>query len=188
MAAPTRGRPKNPPKPKKILREILPLDDIFTEEEKIVYNNLIEVYLQDFEEDDLSSSDVDDIIDLAKNRVLEIRLLKSSKTSSDKQVDVSAAIERLSKENKKIKENLSSRRKDRIEPNKYKGFSIVDLAVAFDEQKKEKMKETIQKNKMEEQFVIESRKSYYGNRYDSDTDTKDEGFGSPESEEGGDDI
>jgi hypothetical protein len=171
------GRGKHPPKAKKLLKEILPVSDIFDTSELEVYNNLVDVYLQDFDEDELTSSDTDDILDLAKNRVLEFRLLKTSKTDTDKQIDISAAIERLNKENKKIKESLSSRRKDRIDPNKYKGFSIVDLAVAFDEQKKEKLYETIKGNKLEESLFMESRKDYFGNRFDSDTNTKDEGFG-----------
>ncbi len=62
MASP--GRPKNPPSPKQMLQEVLPIELIFNEEEVILYNKLVSVYLEDFEADDLTSSDMDDILDL----------------------------------------------------------------------------------------------------------------------------
>jgi len=79
-------------------------------------------------------------------------------------------MEKIRKENKVLKENLSTRRKDRINPNEFKGFSIVDLAVAFDEQKKQKLQDQIRKNKVEEDAILESRKDYTGNRYDVETE------------------
>jgi len=169
MAGP--GRPPNPPSPKKMLQEILPLDDIFTTDEIELYNKLVSVYLEDFDSEDLTSSDMDDILDLAKNRVLEFRLLKESKTSTDKQLDVAAAVEKLGKKNEKIKENLSSRRKDRINPNEFKGFSIIDLAVAFDNDKKLKITEKLNKLKGEEQEILERRKEFQGNQHDIDVRT-----------------
>ena len=166
MAGP--GRPPNPPSPKKMLQEILPLDDIFTTDEIELYNKLVSVYLEDFDSEDLTSSDMDDILDLAKNRVLEFRLLKESKTSTDKQLDVAAAVEKLGKKNEKIKENLSSRRKDRINPNELKGFSIIDLVAAFTNEKKVKLKDKMTQLKSEELEMLEKRKSYLGNSDDND--------------------
>lgn len=168
------GRPKNPPKPKKMLKEIVPLKDIFNEDEISLYKDYVDVYLQDFDEDDLTSHDTDDIMDLAKNRILEMRLLKSSANDIEKQVDVSAALEKLRKQNDKFKENLSARRKDRINPNEFRGFSIVDLAVAFDDKKKEQLNDQIKKNKLEESLMIEARSNYNGNRADIDVDVVDE--------------
>ncbi len=162
-------RPKNPPAPKKMIKEILPVGDIFSESELVMYNDLVDVYLADFESDDLTSSDMDDVMDLAKNRVIEFRLLKTSKNDTDKQLDIAATIERLSKKNEKIKESLSSRRKDRINPNELKGFSIVDLAVAFDNDKKLKVKEKMSELHSEELSVLETRKEYAGNKDDIDT-------------------
>lgn len=160
------GRPPKPPKPKKMLKEILPVDDIFDVEEKALFNNLIDVYIADFDIDDLTSSDMDDILDLAKNRVLEFRLLKNSKDSISKQMDAAMAIEKLSRKNEKIKESLSSRRKDRINPNDLKGFSIVDLAVAFNQEKKQQLNEHMKKMRAEEQEALEKRKDYQGNKND----------------------
>ena len=169
MAAPV-GRPKNPPTPKKMLKEVLPIESIFNEEEVELYNQLVDVYLDDFDADDLTSSDMDDILDLAKNRVLEFRLLKESKDDTTRQIDVAAAIEKLSKKNEKIKESLSSRRKDRINPNEFKGFSIVDLAVAFNHEKKMAIKEKVDKLKEEEKEMLKRREEYKGNRHDIDVD------------------
>jgi len=167
------GRPKNPPTPKKMLKEVLPIELIFEEDEVDLYNQLVGVYLEDFDADDLTSSDMDDILDLAKNRVLEFRLLKGSKGNFEAQLDTAAAIEKLGKKNEKIKENLSSRRRDRINPNEFKGFSIVDLAVAFNNEKRSALKDKIDKLKTEETEMMERRKDYAGNRYDVDVKERD---------------
>jgi hypothetical protein len=162
------GRPPNAIAPKKMLKTALPIGDIFDEEETAFYNKLVDVYLEDFDSDDLTSSDMDDVLDLAKNRVLEFRLLKGSKGNADRQLDTAAAVEKLSKKNEKIKESLSSRRKDRINPNELKGFSIVDLAVAFNNDKRLRLKDKSEKLRVEEQKILESRKDYTGNKCDID--------------------
>ena len=126
---------------------------------------------KDLDRDDLSSGDMDDIMDLAKNRVLEFRLLKTAKDNPDRQLDLSGAVEKIRKENKTFKENLSTRRKDRIDPNEFKGFSIVDLAVAFDNNKKVELTEKALRNRKAEREAEEKRKDYTGNRYDIDVGT-----------------
>lgn len=168
------GRKKAPPAPKRVIKEIIPVEEIFNPDEASLYHDLVDVYMNDFDKDDLTSGDMDDIMDLAKNRVLEFRLLKTSKDDADRQVDISAALEKIRKENKVLKENLASRRKDRINPNEFKGFSIVDLAVAFDDAKKLKLQEQIRRNKEEEEEARAARDDYSGNRYDTDTDTDKE--------------
>ena len=164
------GRLKNPPKPVKLVKDLIPIDQIFNPDEASIYHDFVDVYLADFDKEDLTSGDMDDIMDLAKNRVLEFRLLKTSRDDVDRQVDISATLEKIRKENKVLKENLATRRKVRINPNEIKGFSIIDLAVAFDEEKKQKLQEQIRKNKVEEDAMIESRKDYTGNRYDVETE------------------
>jgi len=167
------GRKKAPPAPRKVIKEIIPIDEIFTVQEASLYHDLVDVYMHDFEQEDLTSGDMDDIMDLAKNRVLEFRLLKTSRDDVDRQVDISATLEKIRKENKTLKESLATRRKDRIDPNEFKGFSIVDLAVAFDARKKQKLQEQINKNIKEEEAAIERRKNYTGNRYDVETEIKE---------------
>jgi len=168
------GRPKNPPKPQEMLKELIPFDDIFEEDEKKIYYSLVDIYLNDFDKDDLTSSDVDDIMSLATNKVLEIRLLKSSKGNADKQLDVSNAIEKIRKQTEKIKDNLSSRRKDRINPHEHKGFSIVDLAVAYDQQRKKRFAERVKANKQEEAEALVEYKKFEGNKNDIDVKIKDD--------------
>ena len=167
------GRKKGPPEPTKLIKEIIPIDEIFTKPEASLYHDLVDVYISDFDREDLSSGDMDDIMDLAKNRVIEFRLLKTSRDDADRQVDISAALEKIRKENKVLKENLSTRRKDRINPNEFKGFSIIDLAVAFDEKKKFKLQQQIRSNRDEEKVATDKRKDYSGNRYDIDTEIRE---------------
>lgn len=173
MAAP--GRPKNPPKAKELLKEVIPIDDIFDPEEKKIYESLIDIYLKDFDTEDLTANDMDDVMSLSMNRVLEIRLLKTSKGDPNKQLDISGAIEKIRKQNEKIKENLSSRRKDRINPNEHKGFSIVDLAVSFEENKKKELKDKIKSQKIEEKEVLTQYNEFEGNRYDLDVKMNKDG-------------
>ena len=163
-----RRRLKDLSEPKKLLKAIMPVANIFNEEELKMYYALTDIYLQDFDEEDMTSSDLDDVINLAKNKVLEYRLLKESKDDVGKHLDVSAAIEKIQKQNDKIKENLSTRRKDRIDPNAFKGFSIVDLAVAFDDQKKLKLQDQIQKNKEENERIRAAHAKFPGNRNDTE--------------------
>lgn len=168
------GRPKNPPKPQEMLKEVIPIDEIFEEDEKKIYYSLVDIYLNDFDKDDLTSNDMDDIMSLSMNKVLEIRLLKSSKGSTDKQLDISNAIEKIRKQTEKVKENLSSRRKDRINPHEHRGFSIVDLAVAFDQKKKQKLSQKVRENRIEEESILEKYDEFEGNRHDIDVKLKDD--------------
>ena len=137
----TVGRPKNPPKARELLTGVIPVTDMFSEDELPIYTNLIDIYLKDFDEDDLTSGDIDDIMTLATNKVLEVRLLTSSKGNSIDHLNISSSLEKLRKHSDKIKENLASRRKDRIDVNEFKGFSIVDLAIAFDDVKRAKLEQ-----------------------------------------------
>lgn len=150
----TVGRPKSPPKAREILTEILPIKDMFSEEELPIYYGLIDIYLKDFDEEELTSSDIDDIMILASNKIIEVRLMKSSKEKVSDHLNYSSSLEKLRKQSDKIKDNLSSRRKDRVDLNEFKGFSIIDLAVGFDDAKKLKLELQARKMK-EEQVAIE---------------------------------
>jgi len=168
------GRPKNPPKPKKMLKEIVPVESIFEEDELGLYNSLVDVYLHDFDQNELTSADMDDIMGLATNKVLEIRLLKDSRGDSSKQIDISNAMEKLRKQSEKMKENLSARRRDRVDPNKYKGFSIVNLAVAFDESRRLALLKKRDELKKRQKEALEQRGDYKGNQLDADVKEKEE--------------
>ena len=168
-----RGRPKKIPKFKDLLRETIPAAEIFDEGELGTYDALIGIYLKDFDEAQLTANDMDDIMSIAMNRVLEIRLLKASKGDATMQIDASTAIEKLRKQTEKMKENLAARRKDRIDPKKYSGFSIVDMAVSFDMEKKRKLMDRASKMRVSEEEVQKSD-LLIGNRNDEGVDVVEE--------------
>ncbi len=147
------GRPKSPPKARELLTKVIPIEDMFEKEELVIYNSLIDIYLKDFDEDDLTSSDIDDILTLATNKIIEIRLLKSSKGDADSHLNYSNSMEKLRKQSDKIKDNLASRRKDRLDPSEFKGFSVVDLAVAFDDAKKAKLEKKARDMKEKQKYL-----------------------------------
>ena len=159
------GKPKRPVI-KKLIKEIIPTSEIFSEDETKMYEEFMDAYLADFDADELISSDMDDIMNLALNKVLSFRLLKESKDDTDRQIDIAATLEKLDKRNEKIKESLSTRRRDRINPNELKGFSIVDLAVAFDQEAKAAQAKRMEKLRKEEREILKKRESYEGNRND----------------------
>ena len=167
------GRPKKP-KIKKLIKDIMPLEALFSEEEASMYEDYVDAYLMDFDADELISSDMDDIMNLAMNKVLSYRLLKESKDNINAQLDVAAALEKINKQSEKIKESLSTRRKDRIDPNTFKGFSIVDLAVAYDQDTKRSHNERLNRLRSEEKAMLEKRKDYSGNKCDIESDSKQE--------------
>ena len=164
-----RGRPKNPPKFKELMEEFVYTQDIFEPDELKMFKGLSDIYLKDFDEEHLTANDMDDVLGIAMNKVLELRLLKASKSQTDMQIDASAAVERLRKQTEKLKENLATRRKDRIDPKKFGGFSIVDLAVSFDMDKKRELMDESFKFKEEEAEVLKSE-LLIGNREDEDAE------------------
>ena len=149
------------------LKEILPLDDFFHEDEIPVFFQMIDFYLQDFEEGDLSANDIDDLISIAQNRILEIRLLKHGKIKASAQIDISQAIEKLRKQTEKAKENLLVRRKDRLAGKDVHSFTIVDLVAAYENNKKLRLAERVDKLVTEEQNHLQCRADI-GNRNDPD--------------------
>lgn len=163
-----RGRPKKIDI-REVIKNHLPVQDILSPEEFTVYNSLIESYLQDFDEDDLSVNDVDDIVSLAMNRVMEFRLLKFNKEGIDGHLSVSNAVEKLRKNNDKIKESLSTRRRDRINPDEWRGYSIIDLAVDFDKKQEEILRKRDRELLLEEEEMLsKNKKNLEGNKMDND--------------------
>jgi len=164
----SRGRPKNPPKFRELMEELMPVKEIFEEDEIEMYKGLISIYLKDFDEEHLTANDMDDLMGLALNKVLEMRLLKDSRgAKTDKLLDASASIEKIRKQTEKLKENLATRRKDRIDPKKFSGFSIVDLAVSYDMDKKRELVAKTTKFMKEEEETSESE-LLIGNSNDPD--------------------
>lgn len=122
-------------------------------EEEEVFFSTIKQFLMDFPKGELSFSDLDDVSNLALNRVLELRILKLAKKSPKMVLDATATIERFRKNSDKLKMNLASRRMDRIDTKNKQSFSIVDLAVAFDAKRKRELE-------AREQELLEKRKKF----------------------------
>ena len=133
----------------------------------------METYLKDFEEEELSALDIDDIISLAMNRVQEVRLLTYGKDTPSKLIDASQTIERLRKNTEKLKDSLAARRKDRVKNFGRDGLSMVDLVVMYEKNRKDALEEkTRTMLREEEQFLKERTDS--GNRDDPDAQNLDE--------------
>lgn len=117
------------------IEKLMPaLDVLANRKEQEVYYNYINLILQDFDADDLTASDIDDIITLALNRVIEYRLLKGGAKNPMLILEAAPTIEKFRKFSEKIKSSLASRRVDRIDVKNRPSFSIVDLASTLDAQ------------------------------------------------------
>jgi len=113
------------------------------EEEKTFYT-VLNSFLSDFDLDELSSSDIEDVVSLAVNRVLEYRLLAITASDPNLLMDAAATIEKFRKHSEKVKGNLAARRSDRIDPKNKQNFSIVDLVYAHDAQQKSEFEDRLQ--------------------------------------------
>lgn len=124
----TRGRKLSPD----LVRKLIPKRGVLTAAEKQRYNGIVTTFLADFKNEEPTASDIDDILELAKCDIMEMRLLEVSKGDPATLVNVSQSLERLYKRKQTAKENLSARRSDRKDSRQYQDISIVDLVVRFD--------------------------------------------------------
>jgi hypothetical protein len=113
-------------------------------EEEIYFYTVLNSFLNDFDLEELSASDIEDVVSLSVNRVLENRLLGLSASDPATLIDVAATIEKFRKHSEKVKGNLASRRSDRIDPKNKQNYSIVDLVYAYDAQKKVEFNDRIE--------------------------------------------
>lgn len=119
------------------IEKLMPaLDVLANRKEQEVYYNYINLILKDFDVEDLTASDIDDIITLALNRVIEYRLLKGGAKNPMLILEAAPTIEKFRKFSEKIKGSLASRRVDRIDVKNRPAFSVVNLAATLDENDK----------------------------------------------------
>jgi len=119
------------------IEKLMPALDVLTNrKEQELYYNYIALILQDFDAEELTASDLDDIVTLAINKVIEVGSCSLSSRNPLKLLESSATIERFRKFSEKIKTNLANRRVDRIDVKNKPAFSIVDLASEIDDQDK----------------------------------------------------
>jgi hypothetical protein len=118
------------------LLKLLPVNEVFSDrKEQELYYNYIKLILQDFDANDLTSSDIDDITTLGANRVYEYRLLKASRQNPAMVLEATPSVEKFRRSSEKLKGNLANRRVDRVDPRKRSGISIVELVDYLDAQK-----------------------------------------------------
>jgi len=121
---------------------IVPMREALADEgEEKLFFGIVKQVVCDFPPGELSTLDVDDICNLALNKILELRLLKLAKKSPKMVLDAASSIERFRKNSEKLKMALAARRMDRVDTKNKQSYSIVDLAVAFNEDKKKRLEE-----------------------------------------------
>lgn len=127
-----------------VIEKLMPALDVLTNrKEQEVYYNYIALILKDFDADELTGSDLDDIVTLAINRVIEYRLLKGSTKNPKLVLEAAPTIEKFRKFSEKIKSSLANRRVDRIDVKNKPNFSIVDLAGQLDADEKRDLEERL---------------------------------------------
>jgi hypothetical protein len=117
-----------------VLEVIIPTDDVFTPKEKLRFLGFLKLYMNEFGKDTIMSiSDIDDIAQLCKNKILEDRLLVKVKKNADQDIpDVMSAIDKFKKENAKLKEQLAANRSVRIDPRAARDVTVLDVLYEFD--------------------------------------------------------
>lgn len=143
----------------KLVEILLPMREaLANEEEEDVFFGIIKHFISDFPKNDLGASDIDDLANLALNRILELRLLKETKEHPRRILDIAASIERFRKNSEKIKMGLASRRMDRVDTKNKGGISIVDLVERFDSDKRIELQGRADKQRLEEDAFEKARK------------------------------
>ncbi|MEA3340240.1 MAG: hypothetical protein U9R15_09765 [Chloroflexota bacterium] len=150
-----------------LISGVFPTYQTLNKKEMVIFNNISATYLKDFENEELSYSDMDDVFSLAMNKILELRLLKTNKARPKALIDLFVPLEKLRKQSDKLKEALSNTRKDRKKQTLKTGVSILDLAASFDEERKEKLEEKEKQLLKNEKEFLKTR-SPSGNKDDMD--------------------
>jgi hypothetical protein len=135
----TAGRKLSP----NLIKKLMPQRGVFTLAEKKRFTGIVVQYLTDFKNEEPTAADVDDIFEIAKSDVMEMRLLQSSKNDPQQHIAVSQSLEKIYKRKQTAKENLSNRRVDRKDNRSDLDITIVDLVVQYDRVKKHEHKSRI---------------------------------------------
>ncbi len=123
-----RGRKLSP----ELVKKLIPKRGIFTPIEKTRFTGIVTQFLADFKNEEPTASDVDDIMEIAKADILEMRVLHATKNDPGVLVASSQFLEKIYKRKQSAKENLASRRVDRKDSRAGQDISIVDLVVNYD--------------------------------------------------------
>lgn len=135
----TAGRKLSP----ELIKKLIPQRGVFTPAEKKRFTGIVVQYLSDFKNEEPTAADVDDIFEIAKSDVMEMRLLQATKNDPQGHIAVSQSLEKIYKRKQSAKENLASRRVDRKDSRSDLDITIVDLIVMYDRQAKSVQKDRI---------------------------------------------
>lgn len=124
----TVGRKLSP----ELIKKLMPQRGVFTGAEKKRFTGIVVQYLSDFKNEEPTAADVDDIFEIAKSDVMEMRLLQATKNDPQGHIAVSQSLEKIWKRKQISKENLASRRIDRKDSRSDLDVTIVDLVVIHD--------------------------------------------------------
>lgn len=144
-----------------LLETIIPKKDVFKSNEQERFTLYLKAYIKEYgtKGAELTISDLDDISQLCKNKILEDRLLKEAKTTDIGVADVMAAIDRLKKDNVKLKEQLASTRRDRVDPKAGQMVTVMDLLEEYSRGTRESLEKKMEKYSLEEEEFEERIKS-----------------------------
>lgn len=130
-----------------LLEVIIAAKEVCVGKEEERFMSYVKEYLKEYGKKgtELTISDIDDIATLCMNNVMITRLYKEAKKDGNSVADVMAAVDRLKKDNIKLKENLASTRKDRVDPKAGQILTVNDLLedylqhrrVSFEDRKKQ---------------------------------------------------
>lgn len=135
-----------------LLETIIPKKDVFKGNEQERFTLYLKAYIKEYGSKgaELTISDLDDISQLCKNKILEDRLLKEAKSSDVGVADVMAAIDRLKKDNVKLKEQLASTRRDRVDPRAGQVITVMDLLEDYSRGTREGLERKMERYSAEE--------------------------------------
>lgn len=128
-----RGRKLKP----EMVKKLIPERGVFTAEEKRRFTGIVVQYLSDFKNEEPTASDADDIFEIAKSDILEMRILKATKNDPAAMIHSNLALEKIYKRKQSAKENLAARRTDRKDDRTSRDITIVDLVVNYDNEQKQ---------------------------------------------------
>ena len=142
----TAGRKLSP----NLIKKLIPQRGVFTPAEKKRFTGIVIQYLSDFKNEEPTAADVDDIFEIAKSDVMEMRLLQATKNDPQAHIAVSQSLEKIYKRKQTAKENLSNRRVDRKDSRSTLDITIVDLIVKHDRTQQSEQRARIENLLLEE--------------------------------------
>jgi len=142
-----RGRKLSPD----LVIKLIPKRGIFSPTERKRYTGIVTTFLADFKNEEPTASDVDDILEIAKADILEMRVLQATKDDPQMLSASNMFFKEIYKRKQTAKESLAARRTDRKDSRSDLDISIVDLVVRYDTAQKKADEQRIESLIQEEE-------------------------------------